>query len=173
MSYIIIITIIIETFSAIYIACLSFPRSDGPTQQRNLPASLNGALTVSKMARRGLKLCQTLKHKAGVGATGREVAPFGMRRRYSRTLGRSRAQAANSWPWNHLTVNKPQNLVPKGGGSNCTGGHHLGPERVAVIRSRGVAAKQGFLTLWPGFYGWHHWLAVLNAPSLTQLRERD
>ena len=28
---------------------------------------------------------------------------------------------------------------------STTGGHHLGPERVAVVRNRGVAAKQGFL----------------------------
>ena len=30
-------------------------------------------------------------------------------------------------------------------GSNRTSGHHLGPGRVAVIPSRGVAVKQGFL----------------------------
>ena len=30
-------------------------------------------------------------------------------------------------------------------GHFCTGGHHLGPGRAAFIRSRGVAAKQGFL----------------------------
>ena len=29
--------------------------------------------------------------------------------------------------------------------SLCIDGHHLGPENVAVIRSRGVAAYQGFL----------------------------
>ena len=30
-------------------------------------------------------------------------------------------------------------------GSNHTSGHHLGPGSAAVIRSRGVVAKQGFL----------------------------
>ena len=30
-------------------------------------------------------------------------------------------------------------------GSNRISGHHFGPGRAAVIRSRGVAAKQGFL----------------------------
>ena len=30
-------------------------------------------------------------------------------------------------------------------GSNSTSGHHLGPGRAAVIQSRGVATKQGFL----------------------------
>ena len=30
-------------------------------------------------------------------------------------------------------------------GSICIGEHYLGPEIAAVIRSRGVAAKQGFL----------------------------
>ena len=30
-------------------------------------------------------------------------------------------------------------------GSNRTSGHHLGPGRAAVIWSRGVAVKQGFL----------------------------
>ena len=39
---------------------------------------------------------------------------------------------------------KPQKLGRKEG-SNCTGGPHLGPERAAVVRSRGVAAKQGFI----------------------------
>ena len=72
------------------------------------------------MARRGLKLCQTLKQKPGVGATGREDAPFAMRSRYSRMLGlapgRSPAQDSNSGPWNQLTVlGKLQNLVAKRG----------------------------------------------------------
>ena len=36
--------------------------------------------------------------------------------------------------------------------SFCIDGHHLGPKNVAVIRSRGVAANQGFLKyyfVWP------------------------
>ena len=87
---------------------------------------------------------QTLTRKPGVGATVREVAPFAMRGHYSRTLGRSRAHDANSPPWNQLTFTYTTKLGRKEG-SNCTGGHHLGPEKVAVVRSRWVAAKQGFL----------------------------
>ena len=84
---------------------------------------------MSKMAR-----------KHGVGATVREVAPFVMRGHYSRT----HAHDANSQPWNQLTVTLTTTPGRKEG-SNCTGGHHLGPEKAAVVRSRGVAAKQGFL----------------------------
>ena len=39
----------------------------------------------------------------------------------------------------------PGNETSRKAGSNCTGGHHLGQKMVPVIRSRGVAAKQGFL----------------------------
>ena len=61
-------------------------------------------------------MSNTHKRKPGVGASGREVAPFAMRSRYSRTLGRSRAQDSNSGPWNQLTVlGKPQNPVAKAG----------------------------------------------------------
>ena len=34
-------------------------------------------------------------------------------------------------------------IIP-GAGSLCIGGRHFGSEDAAVVRSRGVAAKQGF-----------------------------
>ena len=93
---------------------------------------------MSKRASRGLKLCQTLKPKPGIGATGREVAPFAMRSRYPRTLGRSRAQDANSGRWvNHKTWSQR--------GVNLYRRASFGARKAAVIRSRGVGAKQGFI----------------------------
>ena len=45
----------------------------------------------------------------------------------------------------NVCVYKPRPKPGRKAGSSCTGGHHLGPGRVAIIQSRGVAAKPGFL----------------------------
>ena len=91
---------------------------------------------MSKMARRGLK------RKPGVGATGREVAPFAMHSRYSRTLDRSRAQDANLGPWNQQVNHKSWSR--KGGGKLYRRAS-FGARKGGRCRSRGVAAKQGFI----------------------------
>ena len=68
----------------------------------------------------------------------REVAPFAMRVERWVALPRKllALESADCYV-NHKTWSQR--------GSNCTGGHHLGLGRTAVIRNRGVAAKQGFL----------------------------
>ena len=93
-----IIIIIIETLSA----SPSLSQEVRPRPAEKFTGLVGcGALTVSKMARRGLKHSHA---KGSVLYTVREVAPFAMPGHYSRTLGRSRhTHDANSPPWNRLT----------------------------------------------------------------------